>query len=73
MCAGAILNARIKKLVYATEEPKFGSIESVATVLDNEKYNHKVIIEKGVLKEESSNLLKTFFKELRNKKNNWQI
>lgn len=70
MCAGAILNARIKKLVYATEEPKFGSIESVATVLDNEKFNHKVIIEKGVLKEESSNLLKTFFKELRNKKNN---
>ena len=70
MCAGAILNARISNLVYATEEPKFGSVESVANVLDNDKYNHKVKIEKGVLKEESSNLLKTFFKELRNKKNN---
>ena len=70
MCAGAILNARISNLVYATEEPKFGSVESVANVLDNDKYNHKVKIEKGVLKEESSNLIKTFFKELRNKKNN---
>lgn len=70
MCAGAILNARISNLVYATEEPKFGSVESVANVLDNDKYNHKVKIEKGVLKEESSNLLKTFFKELRNKKIN---
>ena len=68
MCAGAILNARIDKLVYATEEPKFGSIESVANVLDNEKYNHKVKIEKGVLKEEASTMLKNFFKELRNKK-----
>ena len=70
MCAGAILNARISNLVYATEEPKFGSVESVANVLDNDKYNHKVKIEKGVLKEESSNLLKTFFKDLRNKKIN---
>lgn len=68
MCAGAILNARIKKLVYATEEPKFGSIESVANVLDNNKYNHRVEIEKGVLKEEASLLLKNFFKEIRVKK-----
>ena len=68
MCAGAILNARISNLVYATEEPKFGSVESVANVLDNDKYNHKVKIEKGVLKEEASTMLKNFFKELRNKK-----
>lgn len=68
MCAGAILNARIDRLVYATLEPKFGSIESVAKVLDNELYNHKVKITKGVLKEEASLLLKTFFKEIRIKK-----
>ena len=68
MCAGAILNARIDELVYATEEPKFGSIESVARVLDNDKYNHNVKIEKGVLKEEASQMLKNFFKEIRIKK-----
>lgn len=68
MCAGAILNARIEKLVYATEEPKFGSVESVAQVLDNDKYNHHVIVQKGILKEEASELLKNFFKEIRIKK-----
>lgn len=70
MCAGAILHARIKKLVYATEEPKFGAIESVTKVFENTKFNHTIEIEKGVLKDESSVLLKTFFKELRNSKNN---
>lgn len=68
MCAGAILHARIERLVYATEEPKFGSIESVARVLDNDKYNHVVKIEKGILKDEASELLKKFFKEIRIKK-----
>ena len=68
MCAGAILNARIKRLVYATEEPKFGAIESVINVFDNEKFNHSIEIEKNILKEKSTMLLKTFFKELRNKK-----
>ena len=67
-CAGAILNARIKRLVYATQEPKFGAIESVINVFENTKFNHQIEIEKNVLKEESSTLLKTFFKELRNKK-----
>lgn len=68
MCAGAILNARIKRLVYATQEPKFGAIESVTNVFDNTKFNHKIEIEKDVLKEEASNMLKNFFKELRSKK-----
>lgn len=70
MCAGAILHARIKKVVYATEEPKFGAIKSVANVLDNENYNHKVEIESGVLKEEASEMLKQFFREIRSYKNN---
>ena len=70
MCAGAILHARIKKVVYATEEPKFGAIKSVANVLDNENYNHKVEIENGVLKEEASEMLKQFFREIRSYKNN---
>ena len=68
MCAGAILNARIKRLVYATQEPKFGAIESVINVFDNTKFNHNIEIEKNILKEESSNLLKSFFQELRSKK-----
>ena len=68
MCAGAILNARIKRLVYGTQEPKFGAIESVINVFDNTKFNHNIEIEKNILKEESSNLLKSFFQELRSKK-----
>lgn len=68
MCSGAILNARMHRLVYATEEPKFGSIESVANVLDNDRYNHRIIITKGILKDEASMLLKKFFKEIRIKK-----
>lgn len=65
MCAGAILNARIKRLVYATEEPKFGAVESIASIFNIDKLNHKVIVEKNILKDESANLLKSFFKELR--------
>ena len=68
MCAGAILNARIKRLVYATQEPKFGAIESVISVFDNNKFNHTIEIEKNILKEESTKLLKSFFQELRSKK-----
>ncbi len=64
MCAGAIIQSRIKKLVYATSSPKFGYIESL-NKLDNEKNNHIPIIETGVCKKEASTLLKKFFKDKR--------
>jgi len=65
MCAGAILQSRIKRLVYAAKEPKFGAVESVARVLDNDAWNHKIEGTGGVLEEESSVLLKSFFQKLR--------
>ena len=65
MCAGAILQSRIKRLVYAAKEPKFGAVESVARVLDNDAWNHKIEVTGGVLEEESSVLLKSFFQKLR--------
>ncbi len=68
MCAGALLQSRIKRIVYATAEPKHGVIESVDNVLDNPKFNHHIEITKGILKEESSLLLKNFFHELRQNK-----
>ena len=69
MCAGAIFQSRIKRVVYAASEPKFGSFGSVINVSSPEyKFNHKIELIKGVLEEESSQLLKSFFKEIRNKK-----
>ena len=70
MCAGAILQARIKKVVYAATEPKFGAAESVLNIFNHleYKFNHEVEVVSGILKEESTELIKSFFKELRNKK-----
>ena len=70
MCAGAILQARIKKVVYAATEPKFGAAESVLNIFNHleYKFNHEVEVVSGILKEESTELIKLFFKELRNKK-----
>lgn len=65
MCSGAILQARIPKLVYATENLKAGAAGSIINILQNEKFNHEVEIESGILKEEASNLMKSFFKDLR--------
>lgn len=65
MCAGAILQSRIKRLVYAAKEPKFGAVESVARVLDNDAWNHKIEVTGRILEEESSKLLKSFFQKLR--------
>ncbi len=68
MCAGAILQSRIKKVYFAASEPKHGALGSVTNVLANNKFNHQVEIESGLLENISSELLKTFFKELRLKK-----
>jgi tRNA(adenine34) deaminase len=70
MCTGGLLQSRIKRIVYATNEPKHGVIESIDQVLDNHKLNHHIEITKGILQEEASQLLKNFFHELRQKKKN---
>ncbi len=61
MCAGALVHARIRRLVFACTEPRAGAIVSSAQVLDNPALNHKVEVLQGLLADESSLLLRTFF------------
>jgi tRNA(adenine34) deaminase len=65
MCAGAIVHARLKKLVYATDDSKTGACGSVFNLLQTEELNHKVEIEKGIMENECHSLIQTFFKEKR--------
>jgi tRNA(adenine34) deaminase len=67
MCAGTILQSRIKKLVFAANEPKFGACGSVINLFEN-KFNHEVEIVPNVLQEQSAKLLKNFFQILRQNK-----
>lgn len=68
MCAGAIVQARVDKVVIGCMNPKAGCAGSVINLLDMKGFNHQVEVEKGVMEEECSNLLQQFFKELREKK-----
>lgn len=67
MCAGAIINSRIKRLVYGASDKKAGSVESIVRMFDL-PYNHKPPYTAGVLEEECSQILKSFFKEMRSRK-----
>lgn len=69
MCTGAIINARIPRVVYGASDEKAGSCGSVITLTDL-PYNHKPIIESGLMKEECGALLTDFFKQLRLKRGN---
>ncbi|MBL1141837.1 MAG: tRNA adenosine(34) deaminase TadA [Proteobacteria bacterium] len=68
MCAGAIVHARLAKLIYATDDPKTGACGSIFNLLQTEELNHKVEIEKGILEEECRTLIQDFFKVKRIKK-----
>jgi len=61
MCAGAIINARIKRVVYASKEPKTGAVGSCFDIFNTQQLNHYVHCEHGVLADESSELLRQFF------------
>ena len=65
MCAGAIMQSRIKQLVYGAMDLKGGATGSVMNVLDYTLWNHRVDVVAGVLEEECSDILKSFFKRLR--------
>ena len=68
MCAGAILLARIPRVVYGTTDPKSGAAGTLYNILQDERLNHRVELVTGVLAEESSALLKSFFQERRHKR-----
>ena len=65
MCAGAISQARIKKIVYGVASPKYGVCESVCNVVDNQRLFTNIIVTKGVLKQEIEKIMKDFFVSLR--------
>ena len=65
MCAGAIVQARITECVIGCMNPKAGCAGSVTNLLEMDGFNHKVIVRRGILEEECSSMLKTFFRELR--------
>ena len=68
MCAGAIVQARIDRVVIGTMNPKAGCAGSVLNLLEMEGFNHKVQVTRGILEEECSKMLSDFFKELREEK-----
>lgn len=65
MCAGAIINSRIKKIYIGTLDKKTGAAGSVFNLFEDYTFNHKVEIEKGILQKDCEQILKDFFKELR--------
>ena len=65
MCAGAIIHARVKRVVYGATDPKAGAANSVFNILSSERLNHRVNITSGVMQDESSQLLRDFFLQRR--------
>ncbi|MFA5105016.1 MAG: tRNA adenosine(34) deaminase TadA [Candidatus Margulisiibacteriota bacterium] len=65
MCAGAMVLARIKTLVYGASDPKTGAAGSVMNIVKHKRMNHRPSVVKGILKEECGLMLKAFFKGLR--------
>jgi tRNA(adenine34) deaminase len=61
MCAGAIVNARIARLVFGATDPKAGAVRSLYQVADDPRLNHRAAVEGGVLADEAGALLKSFF------------
>ncbi len=65
MCAGAILNARIKRLVFGAFDAKGGAAGTVVNLLEDKRFNHQVEVIAGIMEEECKQLLQSFFKNLR--------
>jgi len=65
MCAGAMISARLPRLVYGADDPKLGAAGSVVELLRDPRLNHRVMVIRGVLAEESQALLERFFARLR--------
>jgi tRNA(adenine34) deaminase len=61
MCAGAMIQARVSRLVHGADDPKGGAVRSCFEILSNPKLNHEVAVTPGILAEESASLLQSFF------------
>ena len=65
MCAGAMIHARLDRLVFAAADPKAGAAGSVLSVINHPQLNHQMLVEQGILADESAELLRSFFRERR--------
>ena len=70
MCAGALVQARVKRVVFATRDPKFGGCVSLGQVLDHPRANHRVAFDEGLLADEARGLLVEFFRARRDQARN---
>lgn len=66
MCAGAMIQARLPRLVYGAKDTRFGAHGSIVNILDETRFNHRVAITQGILADEAATLLQQFFQKLRN-------
>ena len=65
MCAGAMIHARIRRLVYGAADPKAGAVGSVLAVVNHPKLNHQMVVESAVLAEQCGEILREFFRQRR--------
>jgi tRNA(adenine34) deaminase len=65
MCAGAMVNARIARIIYGCDDPKAGAVRTLYQICDDARLNHRAEIVSGILAEECAELLREFFKERR--------
>src|SRR3954469_12832948 len=65
MCAGALVHARIKRLIYGADDPKAGAVDSVLKVLNHPQLNHQMVVTRGVLAGHCAETLQTFFRQKR--------
>jgi len=67
MCAGAIVQSRIRRVIYGAHDPKAGCAGTLMNLIQEDRFNHRAELLSGVLEEECSTMLTHFFRELRNK------
>lgn len=65
LCAGAILHARVARVVFAARDPKFGAVRSLFRILEDERLNHRCVVDEGLGKDESAAMLREFFRARR--------
>jgi len=65
MCAGALVNARITRLVYGCRDEKAGGVDSLYRILNDRRLNHQVVVVSGILEDECAEILRIFFKDRR--------
>ena len=74
MCAGALVNARVERLVFAAHDPKAGFCGSLGNLVQDARLNHRLVVETGLMEESARQLLQDFFRQLRqrDKTERWQ-